>query len=115
MRGHMLILEKPITPEEFDSLIECDRLKLAASLIESLNRVLQDRKLTLKWGSRPEPDEVIAVVNDHYRKFGWDGITQHMITSNNTREMTKDEMEEGTIPGKVIITVRRERSDELKT
>ena len=112
MKGCTLILEKPITPSEFDTLIECEHLKEADSLIRVLNKRVKGHELELEWGSRPESNAVIAVVNDHYQKFGWDGVTQHMVTSNNTRIMTTDEMKEGTISGKVIITVLRKKAEE---
>jgi hypothetical protein len=115
MRRCVLILEKPITPEEFDALIEHKHLTEANTLIKSLNKQIERRELTMQWGSSPEPDAVIAIVNDHYKKFGWAGVIQHMITNNNTRKMTEAEIKEGTIPGKVIITVFKERNDESKT
>ena len=85
----MRLMEKAITPKEFDGLRFNEIEKQASTLIRYLNKTLEAGGLKLTWGSKPEKAEVIEVVNECFQKVGWVSVRQEVYQGRNIITVTK--------------------------
>jgi len=80
----MMVMEKPLSFEDFKTLRQNSNRKAASYLIRRLNEAIRNKRTVVNnWSSDRERVEVIAIVADEFAKVGWGGVIQRKNKGTN--------------------------------